>query len=176
MAPDEAGVSDLRLTDAEWDALELLDFILEVRLCLFILLCILTLFTQVPHRSQMKLAAEKSPSLCDFIAEIETIMTEWENMSETYPETSEAIKEGCDKIIKYYNKLDDCNAYVISMCESRLLSILYFQCLLDLVLHPCHRFKWIEANWGGKYDINAKLLLEETVSICLRNVSICLMN
>jgi hypothetical protein len=66
----------------------------------------------------MKLAGQTLPTLCEFVSEIEVLMTEWETMAVTCPETASAIKKGLDKIIEYYTRMDKCTAYVIDMCKS----------------------------------------------------------
>lgn len=68
----------------------------------------------------MKLAGHKLPTLCDFVAEMEVLMTEWEMMSIDVPETSGAIAKGLEKIVEYYKRMDKCSAYVIAMCTSQI--------------------------------------------------------
>lgn len=65
----------------------------------------------------MKLAGQNLPTLCDFISEIEVLMTEWETMKQDAPETKDAIVKGLGKVVEYYKRMDKCTAYVISMCK-----------------------------------------------------------
>lgn len=63
----------------------------------------------------MKLAGHKNPTLCEYIVEIENLMTEWEKMGEDTAEIYRDIQKGLDKITEYYVRMDKCNAYVIAM-------------------------------------------------------------
>lgn len=126
----------------------------------------------------MKLAGQTNPTLCDFVSEMEVLMTEWEYMAIQSPETAPAIAKGLAKIVEYYKKMDKCTAYVISMCE-------FFLCAVKnlthgtVVLNPAYRFQWIQQNWGEPYASDAKDLILDTVSFCLLNSLIfgrCLIN
>lgn len=70
----------------------------------------------------MRLAGQTLPTLCEFISEIEVLMTEWETMAKDHSETADAIENGLKKIIEYYTRMDKCTAYTIDMCKPLLAS------------------------------------------------------
>ena len=65
------------------------------------------------------MAREYTPVLCGAIKTFEYFITAWEKMREAYAEDHpihEYVEVGIRWATKYYNRLDDTDAYVITMC------------------------------------------------------------
>jgi hypothetical protein len=71
------------------------------------------------------MSKDKTPVLAGAIPSFERFMSQWERIAEKNLHLAPAIKIGLDFANKYYKRMDDTNAYVVSMCEYDF----YFQML-----------------------------------------------
>ena len=62
------------------------------------------------------MSSETTPVLSHAIASFEMLMTEWEKLGEQYSTRRPWTEVGLKWAKKYYNRMDDTNAYVITMC------------------------------------------------------------
>ncbi|KAJ7195321.1 hypothetical protein GGX14DRAFT_366857 [Mycena pura] len=92
-----------KLTDEHWDRLELMELILEQ-----------------PHVVQSVMAAENTPMLAAAIPAFELFVNSWEAMKADneleLQNVTQFIEPGLAIAEKYYNKFEDTDAYLISMC------------------------------------------------------------
>lgn len=63
------------------------------------------------------LAAEEMPVLAGVIPVFEIFMTRWETLAEKKRSLKPIIEEGLKWAKKYYNRMDNTDAYIIGMCE-----------------------------------------------------------
>lgn len=70
------------------------------------------------------MAKVKMPVLAGTIPLFEKLMSRLENLRDRNPELAPAIQAGLSFAYKYYNKMDNTSAYVVSMCQSLYLLIL----------------------------------------------------
>ena len=64
------------------------------------------------------MANEKVPVLTGAIPSIERMMTRLEKLAKQAPGLAPAINKGLKSAYKYYKWMDDCDAYIIIICES----------------------------------------------------------
>jgi hypothetical protein len=65
---------------------------------------------------QQVMSKEKTPVLAGTIPAFEQFMTFWEQLGLRNPRVRKYTQEGLDWAYKYYNKMDDTSAYIVSMC------------------------------------------------------------
>jgi hypothetical protein len=68
------------------------------------------------------MSAESMPVLSGAVGVFEIIMSEWETLSEKFKKLTPWIKVGLDWAKKYYNLMDDTDAYIVTMGEFFILS------------------------------------------------------
>jgi hypothetical protein len=66
------------------------------------------------------MSSESTPVLSHAISNFEMLMAEWENISEQHPVLKPWTDTGLEWATKYYIRMDETEAYVISMCESQI--------------------------------------------------------
>jgi hypothetical protein len=64
------------------------------------------------------MSSESTPVLSRAISGFEMFMTEWEEMAEQHERLRPWINTGLKWAKKYYIRMDDTDAYVVSMCKS----------------------------------------------------------
>lgn len=64
------------------------------------------------------MSSESTPVLSGTVPAFEVFMTAWETQVTKMPRLASYIKEGLELAKKYYRRLDDTKAYVVSMCKS----------------------------------------------------------
>jgi hypothetical protein len=84
---------------------------------------------QVPHRVQHAMSAESMPVLSSAIAIFEIFMSEWEDLAKEFEKLVPWIKVGLCWAKKYYNLMDDTDAYIITMGEFFILS--HYELMVD---------------------------------------------
>lgn len=62
------------------------------------------------------MSSETTPVLSHAIASFEMLMTEWEKLGEQHSKLRPWTEVGLKWAKKYYNRMDDTKAYVITMC------------------------------------------------------------
>lgn len=108
---------------------------------------------------------ESMPVLSSAVAIFEVFMSQWESLRKESPRLTPWIDIGLDWARKYYKFMDDTDAYIVTMCESLILS--QHELKADdhfVVLNPCIRFHWILDEWGSKYIKHARSLILHLVS------------
>ncbi|KAK6992491.1 ribonuclease H-like domain-containing protein, partial [Favolaschia claudopus] len=98
---DDAQFPDLvkyKLSDAEWEALDIFRRILAV-----------------PHAFQQKLSGEKTPTLGNALPAFEAMISQWEKQKAQYPEATHIIQQGIDKLTTYRERVENVPAYILSM-------------------------------------------------------------
>ena len=66
--------------------------------------------------------SESMPVMCGAIASFELLMTKWERLGEEHPQLQYWTQIGLRWAKKYYKRMDDTNAYAITMSKSSLFS------------------------------------------------------
>jgi hypothetical protein len=105
------------------------------------------------------MSSESTPVLSRAISSFEMFMTEWENYGKQHKTLRLWTEIGLRWATKYYIRMDDTDAYVVTMCQSsnRCLLLRWSNLRLDsTVLNPAKRFSWIEAEWDPPYIEDAK--------------------
>jgi hypothetical protein len=64
---------------------------------------------------QHAMSAERTPILSGTIPCFEMFMTTWEQLGSKNPDMEPYIEVGLDRAVKYYEKMDQTRAYVVSM-------------------------------------------------------------
>ncbi|KAI1789377.1 hypothetical protein LXA43DRAFT_872172, partial [Ganoderma leucocontextum] len=82
------------------------------------------------------------PTLHQVIPALERLVTKWEKkvQDRKYALFHNALKAGIAKLNKYYKKLDNSDAYILS-----------------LLLHPYYKLDYIRHEWGGEEEYQADL-------------------
>ncbi|KAK7041157.1 HAT family dimerization domain-containing protein [Favolaschia claudopus] len=111
-------VSLYHFGDEEWQALEVFKKILDV-----------------PHAFQQKLSAEKTPTLCHALPAFEAMNKKWEQMQVEFPEASNIIQDGIDKLTSYQARIEDVPAYTLAM-----------------IINPRIKLRWLSLNRPEKLD------------------------
>ncbi|KAF8502327.1 hypothetical protein F5888DRAFT_1581725, partial [Russula emetica] len=93
----------------------------------------------VPHACQQSMSSESTPVLSRAISSFEMFMTEWEKLREQHEMLRPWTEIGLQWAKKYYIRMDDTDAYVVTM-----------------FLNPAMRLSWIQAEWEGHYIRRAK--------------------
>jgi hypothetical protein len=70
---------------------------------------------QVPYRVQHAMSAESMPVLSSAIAIFKIFMSEWEHLAKEFEKLAPWIKVGLHWAKKYYNLMDDTDAYIITI-------------------------------------------------------------
>ncbi|KDQ05945.1 hypothetical protein BOTBODRAFT_122080, partial [Botryobasidium botryosum FD-172 SS1] len=76
---------------------------------------------QVAHAGQQLLSSDQYPTLQLAIPTMEFLLSEWENLRDARDPTDpfhNALQAGINKLSSYYTRMDDSNAYAISMSKS----------------------------------------------------------
>ena len=73
---------------------------------------------QIPHACQQSMSSESTPVLSRAISNFEMFMTEWEKLGEQHEMLRPWTEIGLRWAKKYYTRMDDTDAYVITMCTS----------------------------------------------------------
>ena len=113
------------------------------------------------------MSRERTPVLCGAIPTLEMLMTSWERMHIDHPRAA-AIKHHTDIALywatKYYNKMDETDAYVISMCTLPLLSLTSCSNIVPhSVLNPSQRLRWIRRHWDANFIATAEQTVKDVV-------------
>ena len=61
------------------------------------------------------MSSESAPVLCDTIPAFEEFMTEWEDIKDDTPRLKKYIEPRLECVYKYYVRMDDTQAYIITM-------------------------------------------------------------
>lgn len=65
------------------------------------------------------MSSESTPVLSRAISDFEKLMTEWERLGDQCPEVSFWTEIGLDWAKKYYVRMDETDAYIVTMCKFR---------------------------------------------------------
>lgn len=118
------------------------------------------------------MSSESTPVLSHAISDFEMFMTEWENIRDQYEELRFWMEIGLDWAKKYYVRMDDTDAYVITMCKfHNNMSPLRLP-LRPTVLNPGIRFSWIDIEWDDEYRRKAKDTILDLVSTSIASLHI----
>ncbi|KAF8489262.1 hypothetical protein F5888DRAFT_1808916 [Russula emetica] len=85
--------------------------------------------------------SESTPVLSRAISSSEMFMTEWEKLGEQHEMLRPWMEIGLRWAKKYYIRMDDTDAYVVTM-----------------FLNPAMRLSWIQAEWEGHYIRHANVM------------------
>ncbi|KIK19162.1 hypothetical protein PISMIDRAFT_43286, partial [Pisolithus microcarpus 441] len=94
---------------------------------------------QVPHKVQQQMSTEARPTLSRAVPSFELFMTAWEKMQQENRRLAPFIEVGLIKARRYYNRMDNTKAYIISM-------------LVD----PFLQFRWIKMHWAQDWVVRAE--------------------
>jgi hypothetical protein len=162
------GVSDLKLTELDWELLQSIGIVLQVTTVppKSIFRFFDSLF-QVPHRVQHTMSAESMPVLSSTVGIFEIFMAEWEDLEVKYSKLRPWIQVGLAWAKKYYKFMDDTDAYIITMGESFAI-VFYHKLMTDgsslVVLNPCIRLRWITEQWEKGYISYSRKTILKCVS------------
>ena len=114
------------------------------------------------------MSSESTPVLCGSIASFELLMTKWEQLGEEHPDLQYWTRIGLRWARKYYNRMDDTDAYVIAMGRSLFsdysVTESHYANLLSIVLNPAICFSWIQREWDSTYIQRSKKIMLDLVS------------
>jgi hypothetical protein len=116
-SPVNKDLQTLRLTDVEWNTLQDIEAILAV-----------------PHAAQQTMSKETTPILSGSIPAFEMFMSSWEQLAEKIPRLKPFIDKGLQWALKYYERMDRTDAYVVAM-----------------IINPSIRTSWIKKHWGADW-------------------------
>ena len=85
----------------DWDTLEGLQEVLDI-----------------PYQFQHTMSTDATPVLLRAIIYFEKFMTKWEKLGEQHRMLKPWTDIGVKWATKYYDRMDETNAYVITMCKS----------------------------------------------------------
>ena len=106
------------MSDLDWDILEGLEAVLSVRLFLYPrFLDVRSSKQQVPHTFQQSMSSESTPVLSRAISSFEMFMTDWEILGAEHSILKFWTDIGLDWAKKYYIRMDETDAYVVTMCK-----------------------------------------------------------
>jgi hypothetical protein len=94
-------------------------------------------------------------------------MTNLENVGDQYELLKPWTDIGLQWATKYYIRMDDTDAYVVTMCKSlnqHIAALPLTFSLIPTVLNPNVRLSWMEEQWEGVYFRNAKEIILDLVS------------
>ena len=72
---------------------------------------------QVPHTFQQSMSSESTLILSYAISDFEIFMTEWETLRSDYKTLELWTEIGLKWAKKYYVRMDETDAYVVTMCK-----------------------------------------------------------
>jgi hypothetical protein len=84
---------------------------------------------QVPHRVQHTMSAESMLVLSSTVAIFKIFMSEWEDLTKEFEKLVPWIKVGLCWAKKYYDLMDDTDAYIITMGKFFILS--HYELMVD---------------------------------------------
>jgi hypothetical protein len=116
-SPVNKDLQTLRLTDVEWNTLQDIEAILAV-----------------PHAAQQTMSKEATPVLSGSIPAFEMFMSSWEQLADKIPRLKPFIDEGLTWALKYYERMDRTDAYIIAM-----------------IINPSVRTSWLKKHWGTEW-------------------------
>ncbi|KAG6872994.1 hypothetical protein C0995_004370 [Termitomyces sp. Mi166 len=95
-------------------------------------------------------SSEEHPTLYKVIPAIEALLTAWENKLEHshYKLYSMGLCDGCTKLSRYYNYIDDKPTMVLA-----------------LILHPYYKLDYIQMEWGSEEEQRAEIATD-IVALC----------
>ena len=91
-------------------------------------------------------------------------MTEWERLAEQHYILKPWVNIGLRWATKYYVRMDDTEAYVVTMCKVSNLTGHHLLLTLILVLNPAIRMSWIQNQWEAKYIRSSRDIILKLVS------------
>ena len=111
------------------------------------------------------MSKEKMPVLVGAIPAFEMMMTRLERLATRQRHLASPIKVGLKFAYKYYSKMDDTDAYVMGMCESRYYCLASCDSKTDkyLVVHPGICLMWVMKYWNEKYKGEARTTILNVV-------------
>lgn len=111
------------------------------------------------------MSSESTPVLSHAISSFETFMTEWEKLGKEHEKLRPWTEIGLRWAKKYYIRMDDTDAYIVTMCQSSNYYLL--QCFSNprLVLNPRMRFTHIQEEWERCYVREAKDIILNLVRL-----------
>jgi hypothetical protein len=77
---------------------------------------------QVPHSVQQTMSAESMPVLSGAVGIFEIFMSQWEELGKEFTKLTPWINVGLFWAKKYYNIMDETDAYIVTMSELFILS------------------------------------------------------
>ncbi len=120
---------------------------------------------EIPHKCQELLAAEKTPTLSLALPAYEALVLLWKQLATEIPELSHYIGLGIGKIMEYVLKGRRSRIYALAMSMmNSLVALLSTDHLLQTVINPRSKFKWIEKHWSLSEASDAEKWMEEAVS------------
>ncbi|KIK21669.1 hypothetical protein PISMIDRAFT_103770 [Pisolithus microcarpus 441] len=117
-----ADIAHYRMSNMDWFILREYEILLDI-----------------PHKVQQHMSSEKRATLNHAVPSFELFMTAWEKLHETNKHIAPFIDVSLKWAKQYYNRMDNTQAYIISM-------------LVD----PSLRFRWIRKYWGQEWITHAE--------------------
>ena len=104
--------------------------------------------------------------LCGAIPTFEEFMTAWEGLKKGNAHLAKYIEPGLDLACKYYTRMDDTWAYIITMHTCLLCPPAPDNFLMSsIVLNPMSHMTSIHDNWGKGFIDMAKKKIQQMVSL-----------
>ncbi|KIM34693.1 hypothetical protein M413DRAFT_75735, partial [Hebeloma cylindrosporum] len=147
--PDFEDLRRYYLTGADWEALQAFYDILSI-----------------PHAFQQRLSAEKTPTVCEAIRSFSAISEVWKEHQDQYPETSNIVQAGIDKLEEYSDRTSLTPAYTVAMCTSSYICISRIsESWTILVLNPAIKLSWHRQNSTEREVLRVKQLFIREVGV-----------
>jgi len=113
----DSDLAKYKLDKAEWDALKVIRDILSVshyHLCACWSAVNSKISLKIPHTFQHVLSHEKTPTLSHTIPAFQSMIKKWTDLKTKFPDATDIIEEGIDKLEVYKNKLEAVPANIIT--------------------------------------------------------------
>ena len=105
---------------------------------------------------------EKQPTLWRVLPALEELQTAWEkkHANARYALYKSALKDGLEKLRKYYSRLDEKPSFVLAL--GKIFFDFLYTCYsllkkLNIVLHPYYKLTYIKVAWGGPKEQAAEI-------------------
>jgi len=123
------------------------------------------LILELPHKCQELLSAEKTPTLSFALFTYEGLVLLWKDLAQDIPELSHYIDLGIAKIMEYVSKGRQSHVYALALSTTTSsVTFISTNCLLEKVINPKLKFKWIEEHWSASEVADVEKWMEDAVS------------
>ena len=153
------------LSVQDWEELEMMQRVLEVRVNFYEFLILSCLLYKLPYLFQQALSYEKTPTLCYTVPAFETFMASLMDLQTSELGAEFIIKAGIDKLEQYHRQALRTPAYLVSVGEWSSYEANTFLYDLLTVLNPYTKLEWFYENHSADFAAQVKIKLFEAVCV-----------